>query len=903
MRRHVPAERNRSVTHRQVRTGAAVLLVLGIGLAASSPTFAQKNLKLEDEIFKSLHWRSIGPAVMGGRISDIAVDPKNSAVYYLGLATGGVMKTTNNGMTWNAVFEHETCASIGALAVAPSDSKIVWCGTGEPNGRNSSAWGDGIYKSVDGGQSWKNMGLKESQSIARILIDPANPDVVYVAVVGHLWGPNKERGVYKTTDGGKTWTPALVLSETTGAIDLAFGAPGSGNLYAATYERQRFPWGYSGLSKNSGIYKSSDFGKTWKRLTVGLPEGKLGRIGLAVSAGRPNIVYAVIESQQGGSGGLEDTTSRHGGVFRSEDAGATWKRMSGTAPRGFYFGQIRVDPTDSERVYVLGFNVSVSKDGGKTFEDGSSGVHSDMHTLWIDPVNPDRLLLGGDGGLYTTYDKSKTWAHINNFAAGEFYEVAVDDRQPFHCYGGLQDNGSWSGPAATNDYGGPLNSDWDDVNGGDGFYVVPDPTDPNIVYAESQGGEINRIDRAFNRRKNMKPTAAEGSPDYRFNWNTPFFISHFDHDSIYVGGNVLVKWTQQGKEWNVISPDLSKKHGERITTAGSGAETYGTIVCLAESPKQKGLIWAGTDDGNVQITLDDGETWANVTNNLPEKVRDYYVARIAASGVSTSRAYVAIDGHRSDDMGAYLYVTEDFGRTWKSLTGDLPKSGPVKALREDPVNPNLLFVGTEYGAFASIDRGEHWYKLDKGLPTVSVNDLAIQGRDHALVAATHGRSLYVMDNIAPLQDLTPKLLNVEVHLFSVPPAFEFNPNFRSGESTDFQGENRQVGAEIVFWMKSLADDNPSVVIKNAADKTVARLSGERFAGLQKLRWDLRTAAEGSGGRRRFAFGRSVFVPPGTYTATLTVGKEKQTQKFVVSGPPELSQEPSDGDTRREDAGK
>lgn len=672
---------------------------------------------------------------------------------------------------------------------------------------------------------------------------------------------------------------------------MALGAPGSNIVFAAAYERQRYPWGFKAIGPGSALYKSSDAGKTWKKMTNGLPTGLVGRIGLSVCKSKPNTVYAVIESQEGGSNGLFDGKSKYGGVFRSDDAGETWKRASGTVPRGFYFGQIRVDPSNTEQVYVLGFDLSVSTDGGKTFKSSSDGVHSDLHALWIEPTRPDHLLLGTDGGVYVSHDKAKTWRMLDNYPMGEFYEVSLDSRTPFWVYGGLQDNGSWGGPSSLFSSRGPRNTDWLFLNGGDGFYVLTDPTDPNIIYSESQGGSFSRTDRHTNQSRFFGPQAPEGQQAFRFNWNAPLVLSKFDRDALYIGGNQLFKWTKKGTEWNTISPDLTKQHGTRITAAGSGAETYGTIVSLAESPLKRGLLWAGTDDGNVQITQDEGKTWTDLTGNLPDKVREYYVKRIEASRFHEGRAYVAIDGHRSNEFAPYLFVTEDYGKSWKSLVGDLPAHGPVKAIREDPTNENLLFAGTEFGAFVSLDRGGHWHKLNSGLPTVAVDDLAIHPRDHALVAATHGRSFYVLDNVAVLQDLTPKTLTSEIHLFPVPPAVEFNPSDGDwfGGNSLFTGQNAQSGAEIVYWNKSLLDAPASIEITNAAGKSVATLGSERLPGLHRVRWDLRAKPEpGEEGGNRFGRPQR-FVKPGVYTVTLTVGKEKQTQKVTVTGNPVLSE--------------
>ncbi|MGH9762405.1 MAG: WD40/YVTN/BNR-like repeat-containing protein, partial [Blastocatellia bacterium] len=488
-----------------------------------------------------MKWRSVGPANMGGRIADIAVDPHQPFTLYVATGTGGLIKSTDNGTTWSGAFENEAVASTGAVEVAPSDSKIVWLGTGEPNGRNSSSWGNGVYKSTDSGGTWTNMGLKDSQDIARVVIDPSNADNVYVAALGHLWGPNKERGVYKTTDGGKTWSASLQVDENTGAVDLLMDPSDHNTLYAAMYYRRRTPYSMTSGGPTGGIYKTADGGHTWKKIANGLP-ASVGRIGLDVCLSHPNVVYAVIESDAGGQSSIFDNKSKSGGVFRSDDKGETWKRVNGLAPRSFYFSQIRVDPKDENRVYVLGFALSVSDDGGKTFrDDGAKNVHPDLHAMWIDPSNPDHMLLGNDGGIYVSYNKSKTWSHYNNVAIGEFYRVAMDMETPYHITGGLQDNFSWIGPSATRNQDGITNADWRSLGGGDGMWCAIDPTDSNIAYSESQNGTITRMNLNTGEQKFIQPNPKEGESAYRFNWTTPFLLSHFDHTVIYLGGNRLFK--------------------------------------------------------------------------------------------------------------------------------------------------------------------------------------------------------------------------------------------------------------------------------------------------------------------------------------------------------------------------
>ncbi|HEX8097780.1 MAG TPA: hypothetical protein VF507_07070, partial [Pyrinomonadaceae bacterium] len=614
-------------------------------------------------ITKQMKWRPIGPANMGGRVADIAVDPKKPFTVYVALGTGGLIRSTDNGTTWTAIFERQSVASTGAVAVSPADSKTLWVGSGEPNGRNSSSWGNGVYKSVDGGATWTNMGLRDSQDISRVVVDPADANTVYVGALGHLWGPNRERGVYKTTDGGKTWAASLQVDENTGVIDLVMDPADHNTLYAAMYFRRRTPYSFTSGGTTGGVYKTTDAGRTWKKLTTGLP-AQTGRIGLDVYRKNPSVVYAVVESDLGGGSPIFENKSKSGGVFRSEDKGETWTRVNELAPRAFYFSQIRVDPSDEKRVYVLGFGLHVSDDGGKTFRDnGARGVHPDLHALWIDPSNTDRLLLGTDGGVYASYSRAETWQQINNFPVGEFYRVAVDMQRPYNIAGGLQDNFSWIGPSQTRNRDGITNADWRSLGGGDGMYCAIDPTDPNIVYSESQNGTINRTNMKTGERKSIQPQAKEGQPAFRYNWTTPFWISRFDPTVLYLGGNRLFKLTERGDKWEAISPDLSSQDPLRITTAGSGAETNGAVYTISESPVTRGLLWTGTDDGRLWLTRNDGKDWTELTGNLPREARNLWVSRVEASHFEDGTAFVAIDGHRNDIYTPFLFMTTDYGRS------------------------------------------------------------------------------------------------------------------------------------------------------------------------------------------------------------------------------------------------
>jgi photosystem II stability/assembly factor-like uncharacterized protein len=846
---------------------------------------------------RPLRWRSIGPANMGGRIADFAVVEKEPSTIYVGVGTGGVLKSTNNGTTWDGVFDKQPVASVGAVAVSQNNPKIVWVGTGEGNSRNSSSWGDGVYKSTDGGDTWKNVGLPDSHDIPKIALDPKNDDVAYAAALGHLWAPNKERGVYKTSDGGKTWQPSLVIDENTGAIDVVVDPSNPMTVYAAMWARRRYPWGFSNGGATSGIYKSIDAGKSWKKLTEGLP-AEVGRIGLDIYRKNPKVLYAIVESDIGGAGSLESVVSRSGGVFRSDDSGAHWARISNLTPRGFYFGKVRVDPNNDQRVYVLGFGTAVSDDGGKTFlNTGARDIHGDCHAMWIDPNNSNHVLLGTDGGIYFSYDKTKTWDFQSNVALGEFYNVSFGMDKPYTICGGLQDNGSWCGPSQTHRQSGGgggggddprrasgiTNADWIFVEGGDGFWTAIDPTNANIIYAESQGGEAERIDLASGKRKPIRPAAKEGTPDFRFNWNTPLVISHFDPKTLYMGGNVLFRLTNRGDNWEAISPDLSTRDVNKILTAGSAAENYGTIVALSESPKDRNVLWAGTDDGNVQTTRDGGKTWTNVVGNIPGVPQGLWISRLQASNFDSMRAYVAIDGHRSDDFHPYLFATDDGGKTWRPIASDLPSNHPIKGFREDPVNPSLLFAGTEFGIFMSRDRGEHWTSIKENLPTVSVDDIEIQPREHDLIIGTHGRSIYVLDDISPLEQLNPEKMTAAVLLFDPRPATEFYNQPIGGlwGAHMFKARNPQFGAVINYYLSGNPTDDVTITIEDAKGRSIRRLDAPNRAGLNRVTWDLRGEPRDVISESRGGDDQPQLVPAGDYTIKLKYGEHKAQTKLTV----------------------
>jgi len=636
-----------------------------------SSAFSQSAEQVGD-IFKELSWRCIGPAVMGGRTVDIEAVEDKPWIIYAAIGPSGVWKSINNGITWEPVFQEESTVSVGDIAVNQSDPDVIWVGTGEATSRNSVTIGDGVYKSADGGKTWEHMGLKETRHISRIVIDRENPNTVYVAAMGHLWGKNKERGIYKTTDGGKTWEKVLYVNENTGFADLVMDPSDSLILYAAAWDYQRYPYYFYSGGQGSGIYKTEDAGETWKRLVRDLPEGIIGRIGLDVSRSSPNVVYALIEHEDGG-------------IWRSEDKGVTWSRTCDNETfikvnfRPFYYSQIRVDPSDDEVVYVFSGGLFVSNDRGQKFKAISSGTHPDHHALWIDPKNPQHLIDGNDGGIDITYDQGAHWRPIKHMALAEVYQVGFDMRDPYYVYCGLQDNGVWGGPSNSLDSGGIINEHWNSVGGGDGFYCEVDPTDYNIVYGNSQMNGLYRYNLELDRSKDIKPMAPLDEPPYRFNWNSPVLISPHDHSTIYTGGNYLFKSEDQGYSWEIVSPDLStndpsklRDSGGLITPDNTGAEVHCTIYTIAESPLEKGVIWCGTDDGNVQITRNGGENWKNVVENIPDLPPHTWCTRIEASHFDAGTAYAAFDGHRSDDYAAYLYKTTDFGETWTSIKGNLP---------------------------------------------------------------------------------------------------------------------------------------------------------------------------------------------------------------------------------------
>jgi len=850
---------------------------------------------------------------MGGRVSDIAIDPRNPAVFYVGLATGGLFKTGNNGVSFDPIFDKQPVLSIGAVAIAPSDSDVIWIGTGEANDRNSSEWGDGVYRSTDGGSTWTNVGLRESRAIARVVVHPTKPEIAYVAAMGNLWKDGGERGLFKTTDGGKTWKLVLHAPPPndirTGCGDVVLDPANPETIYAALYARQRTPWSFAyGVTATNGadvggIFKSSDGGATWKKCAGGLP-GQTGRIGLAVSASKPKVVMALVQSDEGGATDIGSIHSRSGGVFRSEDGGEKWTRMSDIDPRPFYFSQIRIDPANDQRVYVLGMALLASDDAGKNFrEDLSEKVHPDCHALAIQPGSApapkpakpedknkppkppvcERLILGTDGGVYQSYAAGKGREHLNRIPAGQFYRITLDDSEPYYrVAGGLQDNESFAGPSQVPSKEGIRNSDWVALEGGDGFYVVFDPADRDIFYAESQQGFIHRINLRTGERRDLRPEAAEGQERYRFHWNAPLIGSRHKPGVLYLAGNRVFRLTDRAEHFQVISPDLTHSDPARINSSGSGAENFGVIYSLAESPAKAGLLWAGTDDGRLWVTENDGSNWTELTANLPEPARGQWIVRVEPGAKDSNVAYVVTNAYRGGDDRPTILRTADLGKTWRSVLGQgIPPNDPVEVVREDPVNSNLLYAGTHFGLFASFDQGARWVRIGS-LPNVRVDDIQIHPRSTDLVIGTHGRSIEILDDTRALRELTPEIMNKPAHLFTVEPVtgrYLLSGFVDSNGKGVYRGENPPEGALFSFWVKEFTGDEVKIAITNAAGQPVANLKTPGAPGLNRLNWDLRPTEDvlikyGGDDPKKF-------VPSGDYTAELSFGNEKVKQTFHV----------------------
>ncbi|MFH1765929.1 MAG: hypothetical protein ABIF09_17215 [Gemmatimonadota bacterium] len=899
-----------------IRVSVLLAVLVPVPTAHAFAQEADPVNQTDDPILRDFVWRSIGPANMSGRIDDIEAVVGDPSTIYLGLATGGIWKSTNMGTTWTPIFDSYPVSSIGDIAIAPSNPDIIYVGSGESNNRQSTTRGDGVYRSTDGGKTFVKVGLDYTNHISRVLVDPVNPEVAYVAAMGHLWGPNDERGLFKTTDGGRSWTNTNFIDEYTGFTDVVMDPRNNQVLYAASYQRQRTAWGFNGGGPGSGIWKSTDAGDNWTRLEGnGLPEGEFGRIGLALFQANPDIVFAQIEvpnpvRRQGAA--AQEVNPAYDGVWKSLDGGRSWEIQSNNNNRPMYYSQIRVDPTNSDIIYTMGASFYKSVDGGKNFATVSGMGHGDHHALWINPSNSNQLMLGTDGGFNISWDQGATWDFINTFAVGQFYEIGVDMRRPYFVCGGLQDNGSWCGPSATRSNIGIANHDWYRVGGGDGFYVRIDPTDFNIVYSESQGGSMSRRDLRTGESTSIRPTSPreqngtirpgnvvpipEINEAYRFEWNTPIEMSPHDPNTILVAGNRFFKSKDKGNTWTA-SAELSKAMdrdqlsimgipgSEFMASKNDGQSSWGQATTLAESPSQPGVIWVGTDDGNVQVSRDGGMTFTNVAGNIPgPRETDYRVTRVEPSNFDPGTCYVVLDNHRSEDWNPYVFVTRDFGQSFTNLTNNLP-IGHANVITEDPRNPNLLYLGTEFGLFVSLNGGREWKRFQNGLPTVRVDDILVHPRDNDLVVGTHGRSIWIIDDITALQQFTPEVAGGDAFLFEVRPAVLWLTDTQKGVTLagakHFRGQNPESGTAISYYLPIDLQGDVELAITDMSGEILRTLSGPGTRGINRVQWDLRAATPPADPDTQGQRQARPPVGPGTYLVKLEVGGREMVRSIVV----------------------
>jgi len=874
--------------------------------------------ELTSELLNGLPLRNIGPATMSGRIVDLAVLESDPYTFYAATATGGVWRTTDNGITFEPVFENEGTHSVGAIALNQNHPEIIWVGTGERANRQSSSWGDGVYKSIDGGKTWENMGLKDSHHIGRITLHPTDSLVAYVAAMGHLWGPNEERGLYKTEDGGETWERLIYIDEDTGVVDVAMDPSDPNILYAATYQRRRRPYGFHGGGPGSGLHKSTDGGETWKKLTNGLPEGDYGRIGISIYRNNPEVVFISLEQgfQYNASTAYNE---RRAGLYRSRDKGESWELMSDWNPRPMYASQPLVDPSDESRVYMMN-RYSYSSDSGRTFTSPRQSLHGDDRILWVNPKDSRHVIKGDDGGIGISYDRGLKWLWVSNLPVSQYYRVAVDDAKPYNVYGGLQDNGSWVGPSETYRYGGIINSDWKKLGGGDGFLNLPDRNDADVVYTESQYLGLSRLDKNTGQRQSIRPGDPNGRIGPRRNWDAwgpgipepelgnamapgnwdgPFFLSHHDDNTIYAGTNILWKSTDKGATWTSLGDLTTKVNRRELLIMGQRADEYTaslddgipyypTLTAIAEDLHKPGVLYVGTDDGLLQVSWDDGQTWNDVTSELTGLPKETWINTIEPSSHQEGRAYVAINNYRNDDFTNYVYRTDDYGKTWTSIVGDLPKDRVARTLREDPKNSDLLYLGTELGLFVTIDGGKNWTELKSNMPTLPFNDLVIHPRDNDLILASHGRGVWILDHLNSLQEMTPEILSKEAALFSIADAEIINYTREGAHTGDmyYRGENPDFGAAIDYYLQdSVASDNISLGIYDTSGKLISEIEAENESGLHRIMWNLRyEVKQAASGRSRI---QGPYVLPGLYTAKLKVNDQSFSQVFRVSDDPRL----------------
>ena len=880
--------------------------------------------------FDSLHFRSIGPAATGGRIQDIEVDPKDPSTIYIAAASGGIWKTTNHGTMWRPIFEGQPDNTFGDLAIFPGNTQIVWAGTGEQNNRQSTSWGGGVYRSTDGGATWSYLGLKETRQIGRVVVHPTDPNIAYVAAAGNLWRGNPERGVYKTTDAGRTWSKILYVDTLTGATDLAMDPRDPNVLYAATYQRVRSAFGYNGGGPGSAIYKSIDGGATWKKLENGIPAGDKGRIALAISQSNPNVVIALVEH------------ATESGTYRSEDAGATWKKMSRSNPRPMYFSAPYIDPTNDKRIWELGVTIFKSEDGGVTFENMPNspaydvGLKTDHHTMWIDPRDTRHTLVGGDGGLHESWDLGYTYRKLNDIPIGQFYKIAVDDRDPYWIYGGLQDTHSWMGPSATRHWLGILNQDWQQIGFSDGTGQAVDKAGYRYVYTSSDGGNVQRFDPLTGDRLDIKPAAPKGEPPYRWDWDAPLVASRITPGTVYLGANRLFISHDFGNTWTRTADLTRQVNRDTLQLMGvldkdikisknDGESSFSELTTIAESPLDSKVLWVGSDDGNVQVSTDGGKTWKEESAAITSGAgiaNGTYVARIVASGASRGTAYVAFDAHRSGDFAPYIARTTDFGKTWKAVNAGLAPDASVRSIYEYPGKASVLFAGTERHLYVSLDSGSTWTQLKGNLPTTRYDDIVVQPRTRDLVLGTHGRSIWILDDASPIADWTNTIASSAKYLFPVPRTtlMQYWEDISNTAQGMYAAENPADGAVFTYYLSKPAQ-RVRLIVRGADGKMIREVSGATSPGvIHRAVWDLRHVpppasaaggggggeegggpAEGGGGRGGAAAvvdrrpnlpiptheigNRGPYVSPGKFTVTLDVDGDTASRSFEVRADP------------------
>ncbi len=873
--------------------GSKLLVAAGLIVAALAGFItAQSEAAQLNAALSNLNWRNIGPANMGGRVSDVEGVPGDPNTVYVATGSGGIFKTTDGGTNWDPIFDRQNTMSVGDIALEPGNPDVVWVGTGESNSRNSVSFGDGVYKSTDGGKTWQHLGLKETNTISRIIINPKNPDIVYVAAVGRLWGANEDRGVFMTTDGGKTWSKTLYIDNQHGASDLRIDPKNPNILYAGMWRFERKPWTFTSGSENGGIFRSVDGGRTWKKLDKGLPK-MVGRIGLAVSASNPNVVYAMLEAKEGT-------------LYRSDDKGDTFRQVNkqqNLVARGFYYTTVEVDPTDENKVYAVASLLFKSLDGGRNFSRIARSAHIDFHALWIDPTNPKRMWHGQDGGVGVSTDEGNAWEYVNNFATGQFYQVFADNSAPFYnLSGGLQDNGTWVGPSRNREPSGILNDDWRMVSFGDGFFAIQHPENPDLFLTESQGGNVVRTDMKNREQQLVVPffgvRGAAGNNKIRFNWNAPLILSSHDNNTVYLAGNVVFRSTDFGLSWTQISDDLTVGDKERLKDAGgpifpenTTAEYFATVISFSESPLQQDVLWAGTDDGNLVVTDDSGKTWRIINKNVPGIPADSSVSHIELSRVDANTAYVSYDRHKFDDYRPYVFKTNDGGNSFVNISGNLPANAYVHVVREDPKNPGLIYAGTELGLYATYG-GNDWFELNlKNFPRVAVHDMHVHPRDNDLIVATHGRSLWVFDDATVVQQLNREILGKEAHVFPSRAAYRFTTRMTRYGIGDkpFRGQNPPNGALLTYFLKEKVDTKVAVTMKvfDSTGKMITEIKNlSKEKGINRSVWNL--SHEGVRQRRpptpeQLEFGgppRGPQVLPGVYTVKLFVGDKDSGETTV-----------------------